>query len=97
MLERARLARFYGFSLKEIDSLALSDHIVFLEAANILESQEQILRLDAHAFAHTDKKGRSKIFKRYHKAAHPEKHEKKPLDLKQVQNFLNTNRHKLKK
>lgn len=67
-----------------------------LECANILQSQEQIVGLDAVAFGITDDKGRKNIFKKYHKIADPEKHKEKPLDLKAIQSMLSKHQKKVR-
>ena len=70
-----------------------------LETANILEAQEQIVRFDAQSYGQADQKGRSKIFKRYHRQAQPEKHVEKSLSLeslKSIQKTINQNKAVLK-
>lgn len=76
--------------------MSVDDFLSMLECANILQSQEQIVKLDAVSFGITDDKGRKNIFKRYHKIADAEKYEEKPLDLQQIQRFLSQNQKKVR-
>ena len=85
--------RFFGLSIDEVDMLLPEDHTAMLEAANMLEAQEQLMRFDVATFPHTDKKGRNTLFKRYHKLASPKKHDNKPVDLEQIRATLNKNKH----
>jgi len=79
-------------SWRETGDLTIPEVNELLDAANVIEAQEQMLRLDAHAFGHADKKGRQKIMKRYHKIAHPNNHKKAPVDIHKIQALLNNSK-----
>lgn len=90
------MIRFYGLSLKEVDSLALDEHIGMLEGANRLEAEEALIGFDIATYPHTDKQGRKKLSKKYTRIATPEKAKEKPLDIHQMQGLLAMHRDKVK-
>lgn len=62
---RAKIARFYGFSHKEMESLTVKDFFDYTIAMEVLYSEEQLGKLEVEFAPHLKKEKRTETIRKH--------------------------------
>jgi len=70
------LARFYNWSIRDIEALTVSEFNTYLELVSRMTAQEALLEINIYTYDKLDKKSRKKFHKDLVRQAYPDKQNK---------------------